>query len=109
MKAVKMLLDLGINNICPIAASDLDWSDEALKDYEDNYNKMLELYVDILNDTDNNRNINIKHIDDIIGTAMEPETSDTKMCHMVINTGYVLTGIWMYILVITSQLLILIS
>jgi len=81
-ESVKMLLDLGINNICPIAASDLDWSDEALKDYEDNYNKMLELYVDILNDTDNNRNINIKHIDDIIGTAMEPETSDTKMCHI---------------------------
>ena len=81
-ESVKMLLDLGINNICPIAASDLDWSDEALKDYEDNYNKMLELYVDILNDTDNNRNINIKHIDDIIGTAMEPEVSDTKMCHI---------------------------
>ena len=79
---VKMLLDLGVNNICPIAASDLEWDAQSLKEYEENYEKVLNLYVDILNDKDNIRNINIKHVDDIIGTALEPETTDTKMCHI---------------------------
>lgn len=79
---VKMLIDMGVNNICPIAASDLEWNEEALQDYKENYEKTLELYLQILNDTENHRNINIKHIDDIIGTALEPEVSDTKMCHI---------------------------
>lgn len=79
---VKMLLDMGVNNICPIAASDLEWSKESLNDYKENYEKTLDLYVKILNDSDNTRNITIKHIDDIIGTVLEPDVADRKMCHI---------------------------
>lgn len=80
--SVKMLIDLGINNICPIPASDLDWPEEALEKFRVNYRKMLDLYVEILNDKNNTRNISIKHIDDIVGQVLEKEVTDTKMCHI---------------------------
>jgi len=79
---VKMLLDLGINNICPIPASDLEWSKESLEEYKKQFTQVLELYCDILNDTDNSRNINIKYIDDILGNVLEPDETDTAMCHI---------------------------
>ncbi len=91
---VKMLLDLGVNNICPIPASDMEWDEQSLKDFQESYNKMLNLYVEILNYKESTRNINIKHIDDIVGNVLEPEVTDTNMCN--IGNSYWLCIDWDY-------------
>ena len=80
--SVKMLLDLGINNICPVPASDLEWTDKDLVEYRLQFIQILDLYCKILNDEENTRNINIKYVDDILGNVLEPEESDTKMCNI---------------------------
>lgn len=81
-ESVKMLVDLGINNIANVPASDLDWDDQSIQDYKDNYEKILDMYIDILNDETNKRNISLYKVDQALNLALEPIKEDTSMCNI---------------------------
>lgn len=81
-ESVKMLVDLGINNIANVPASDLDWDAQFIQDYKDNYEKILDMYIDILNDETNKRNISLYKVDQALNLALEPIKEDTSMCNI---------------------------
>ena len=81
-ESVKMLVDLGINNIANVPASDLDWDAQSIQDYKDNYEKILDMYIDILNDEANKRNISLYKVDQALNLALEPIKEDTSMCNI---------------------------
>lgn len=81
-ESVKMLVDLGINNIANVPASDLDWGAQSIQDYKDNYEKILDMYIDILNDETNKRNISLYKVDQALNLALEPIKEDTSMCNI---------------------------
>lgn len=81
-ESVKMLVDLGINNIANVPASDLDWDTQSIQDYKDNYEKILDMYIDILNDETNKRNISLYKVDQALNLALEPIKEDTSMCNI---------------------------
>jgi len=80
--SVKMLVDLGINNIANVPASDLEWDAQSIQDYKDNYEKILDMYIDILNDETNKRNISLYKVDQALNLALEPIKEDTSMCNI---------------------------
>lgn len=81
-ESVKMLVDLGINNIANVPASDLEWDAQSIQDYKDNYEKILDMYIDILNDESNKRNISLYKVDQALNLALEPIKEDTSMCNI---------------------------
>lgn len=81
-ESVKMLVDLGINNIANVPASDLEWDVQSIQDYKDNYEKILDMYIDILNDETNKRNISLYKVDQALNLALEPIKEDTSMCNI---------------------------
>ena len=81
-ESVKMLVDLGINNIANVPASDLDWDAQSIQDYKDNYEKILDMYIDIWNDETNKRNISLYKVDQALNLALEPIKEDTSMCNI---------------------------
>lgn len=81
-ESVKMLVDLGINNIANVPASDLEWDTQSIQDYKDNYEKILDMYIDILNDETNKRNISLYKVDQALNLALEPIKEDTSMCNI---------------------------
>ena len=81
-ESVKMLVDLGINNIANVPASDLDWDAQSIQEYKDNYEKILDMYIDILNDETNKRNISLYKVDQALNLALEPIKEDTSMCNI---------------------------
>lgn len=81
-ESVKMLVDLGINNIANVPASDLDWDAQSIQNYKDNYEKILDMYIDILNDETNKRNISLYKVDQALNLALEPIKEDTSMCNI---------------------------
>lgn len=81
-ESVKMLVDLGINNIANVPASDLEWDAQSIQDYKDNYEKILDMYIDILNDEINKRNISLYKVDQALNLALEPIKEDTSMCNI---------------------------
>ena len=81
-ESVKMLVDLGINNIANVPASDLEWDAQSIQDYKDNYEKILDMYIDILNDETNKRNISLYKVDQALNLALEPIKEDTSMCNI---------------------------
>ena len=80
LEGIKELIDLGINNICPMPVTDTEWTDEQVKQYGEMYESILEYYVSILNDKNNDRNIAIKNTDEIMCNVLDPDISDTTMC-----------------------------
>lgn len=81
-ESVKMLVGLGINNIANVPASDLEWDAQSIQDYKDNYEKILDMYIDILNDETNKRNISLYKVDQALNLALEPIKEDTSMCNI---------------------------
>lgn len=82
-ESVKQVIELGVNNICPICQTDTEWTDEQIKDLKESYKKLLEYYCEILNDKNNKRNISIKYVDELLGMIMEPMSKDNMlMCHI---------------------------
>ena len=77
---VKNLWDLGINNILPIAVTDTEWSDEELNDYRASYQKILNFYLDRIQDDQENRSIYIKNTDEIIGSVLADSSIGFNMC-----------------------------
>jgi uncharacterized protein len=77
---VKELIDMGINNICPMMVTDVEWDDEHISKLRDHYYKLLDYYASILNDRRIKRNISIKNTDDVMVNVMSPDIDDPIMC-----------------------------
>ena len=80
--SIKMFIDMGINNICPVAATDVEWSDEAIEELRKAYTDTLNMYVDILNDDSNKRNISIRKVDEALNSVLSPNGDYNKMCNI---------------------------
>jgi len=80
LDGIKELINLGINNICPMFVTDVNWFKKDLEYLEIEYRSILEYYLSILNDDTNQRNISIKNTDEIICNVLEPIVSDAAMC-----------------------------
>ena len=87
-ESVKEVVDLGINNICPICQSDTEWTEQQLYGFKESYKKLLDYYSDILNDDTNVRKISIKFVDELIGFNIESDMNvEQTMCH-IYNTKW---------------------
>lgn len=79
MDGVKMFVDMGIDNICPMVVTDVEWTREQLNQLEKFYMELNEFYVECLN-KDWDRNIAIKNADDALMNVMSPYVDDPIMC-----------------------------
>lgn len=77
---VKHLWEIGINNILPIAVTDMEWADDELNDYRESYKKILDFYLERIQDTENDRSIYIKNTDEIIGSVLADSSIGYNMC-----------------------------
>lgn len=82
---VKELINLGINNICPMPVTDVEWSEEHLQELKEYYNSLMKYYISLLNDNLITRNISIKNTDEILTNVLEPEAIDPVMCPIYSN------------------------
>lgn len=76
---------LGLDSICPMPVTDVEWTKEQLNDYKENYIELVDMYIDKLNEEGSKRNIAIKNIDDFMRQVMEPEVSDDLLCPIGLN------------------------
>ena len=83
--SVMTVYNLGINNICPMVVTDVEWSQEALDIYREQYSKLFDFFLDSINDNDNKRNIAMKNINDIIVNVFSPEVTDGMLCPIFSN------------------------
>ena len=78
--SVRELIDFGIDNICPMPVTDVEWTTEQLEDYRLNYQQMVKMFIDIINQDGYHRNISIKNINDMLINVLSPEVSDEMLC-----------------------------
>jgi uncharacterized protein len=85
LDGIKMLIRLGIDNICPMPVTDVEWSDLHIAELELYYQNLMRYYIGLLNDDSLNRNISIKNTDEILTNVLEPEIDDPIMCPIYSN------------------------
>ena len=83
--SVKTIIDMGIDNICPMPVTDVEWSESELNDYRENFRKLISYYLEITNAEGYNRNISIKNINDVLTNVLAPEVSDEMLCAIFNN------------------------
>jgi len=81
---IKMLIKMGVNNICPMPVTDVEWSDGDIKILEKHYIRTMEYYISQLNIA-GHRNIAIKNADEVLLNIMSPEIDDPIMCPIYSN------------------------
>jgi uncharacterized protein len=81
------LINMGIDNICPMMVTDVEWDKEHLQKLNKYYYALLEYYVKKMNDPDCKRNISIKNTDDVLVNIMSPDIDDPIMCP-IYGTGW---------------------
>ena len=79
-EGVKHVWDLGINSICPIPVTDMEWTKEDLETYRSEYRKVLQFYMEKVQVKDADRNIYIKNTDELLGNVMDNLVEDIFMC-----------------------------
>lgn len=79
LEGVKMFIDMGIDNICPMVVSDVHWDRFHLMELEKFYMDLNQFYVDCMN-KDWDRNISIKNTDDVLRNVMCNDVNDPLMC-----------------------------
>ena len=83
--SVKYIASLGIDNICPMPVTDVEWTTEELRHYRANFFAMVEWFIHETNKEDYHRNISIKNVDDFLINVMSPEVSDDLLCSIFNN------------------------
>lgn len=78
-EGVESIVDLGINNICPMFATDLKWSEDDLELATKSYIDLMSYYISVLN-KESERNISIRLVDDVIINSLEPVITDSAIC-----------------------------
>ena len=84
-ESVKHLYSLGIDNICPMPVTDVEWSDSYLNDYKDSFYKITQWFITITSDTSYKRNLSIKNINDNLINVMSPDVADDLLCAIYNN------------------------
>ena len=84
-ESTKSIIEMGIDNVCPMPVTDVEWSESTLNDYRENFRKLIEYYLEITNKEDYNRNISIKNINDVLTNVLAPEVSDEMLCAIFNN------------------------
>ena len=79
------LADFGLDNICPMPVTDVEWSTEQLSSYRENFYKITEWFIETTNHPDYKRNISIKNINDNLINVMSPDVSDDMLCAIYNN------------------------
>ena len=79
-QGIKELYDMGLNNFCPIPVSDVEWSDEHLKELEEFYSQITDFFIEEMSKEDNTRNLSIKNVDDLFRVMALPEVYDHFTC-----------------------------
>jgi len=85
LDGIKLLIELGVDNICPMPVTDVEWSDMHISELEEYYADLMEYYVGLLNNDTLKRNISIKNTDEILTNVLEPEIDDPIMCPIFSN------------------------
>lgn len=85
LEGVMMLINMGIDNICPMPVTDVEWSDLDIMELELYYQSLMAYYVGLLNDDTLKRNISIKNTDEILTNVLEPDIDDPIMCPIFSN------------------------
>lgn len=80
LDGVKMFINMGFQNICPIPVTDCNWSDDQIEDLKKYYDDLMRLYVGLLNDESIHKNYSIKNTDEILMNVLEPEVYTPYMC-----------------------------
>lgn len=80
MQGIRDLYEMGLNNFCPIPVTDVEWSEEHLKDLESFYKEVTDFFIEEMSKEGNTRNLSIKNVDDLLPVAAFPDTYDTFMC-----------------------------
>jgi uncharacterized protein len=76
---VKNIADMGLNYINPVPVTDVPWTDEQLQAFDENHQKLLPYYIDLLK---TERNISIKDIDDVLYLILEPMPDADIGCNL---------------------------
>lgn len=84
-QSVKFLIDFGIDNICPMPVTDVEWTDEELINYKLNFGAMVDYFVVKSNEEDYHRNISIKNVNDMLTNVLSPDVSDDMLCSIFSN------------------------
>lgn len=79
LTGVDMLVNVGIDNICPMPVTDVEWSEDDIKGLEDFYISLMK-YYEIIANSDSDRNVSIKNTEDAIVNIMSPDIDDPLMC-----------------------------
>lgn len=79
LDGVKMFIDMGFDNICPIVVTDVYWSNEDIKRLEKFYYSLMEYYIKLLS-TKGHRNYSIKNTDTVLTNVLEPEIHNPYTC-----------------------------
>lgn len=82
LESIQSIVDMGIVNIAPVPVTDVKWSEQDLKNFNDNLIKVWEWLFNIYNDNENKRNISIKLVEDFIEKVLTIESipEQTKLC-----------------------------
>ena len=84
-QSVKFLIDFGIDSICPMPVTDVEWSQEELDAYKNNFAEMVDYFITKSNEEDYKRNISIKNVNDMLINVLAPEVSDEMLCSIFSN------------------------
>lgn len=79
LDGIKMFIDMGFDNICPMVVTDVDWSRDDIKSLEKFYYNLMDYYSKLLS-TKGHRNYSIKNTDTVLTNVLEPEIYNPYMC-----------------------------
>ena len=82
---IRELVFMGVNNICPMPVTDVEWDEGDIEELELCYRDILDFYISILNDETMTRNISIKNTDEILMNVLSPEIDDPLICPIYSN------------------------
>ena len=86
LQGLKEIYALGIDNLCPIPVTDIEWDEQSLKDCRQFYKECNEWFLEVMKNPPKDRNLTIKNIDDLLRHSLVPEQYDTHMCPIFQNT-----------------------
>lgn len=84
-QSVKFLIDFGIDCICPMPVTDVEWNDEELEAYKLNFDNIVNYFITNSNKENYKRNISIKNVNDMLISVLAPEVSDEMLCSIFSN------------------------
>lgn len=81
LESIKMLFDLGIDNINPVPVTDTIWTNKDYNNFLIELSRIWEWTIDKYNDESNKRNLSVKLVEDFLEYSLDNYNSEqTKSC-----------------------------